>query len=122
MNVSEEAVFAEAIEIADPHERAQFLDRACAGNAVLRAAVESLLAAFPAGSFLEVPAVQRPPGELDDHVSASATQADPASRRDEKVSLEFLTRSEKPGSLGRLAHYEILEVIGQGGMGIVLRA
>lgn len=36
--------------------------------------------------------------------------------------LDFLDPSEKPGHLGRLAHYEILQIIGQGGMGIVLKA
>ncbi len=30
--------------------------------------------------------------------------------------------STTPGSLGRLAHYEIQEIIGQGGCGIVLKA
>ena len=36
--------------------------------------------------------------------------------------LRFLTPSTRADSLGRLAHYEVLEVIGRGGMGIVLRA
>src|SRR5207249_4453246 len=32
--------------------------------------------------------------------------------------LEFLSPSEKPGSVGRLGHYEVLAVVGQGGMGM----
>ncbi len=36
--------------------------------------------------------------------------------------LSFLQTSQKPGSLGRLAHYEVLEVLGNGGFGTVVKA
>jgi serine/threonine protein kinase len=39
-----------------------------------------------------------------------------------ELSLDFLSPSESPEYLGRLAHFEVVEVIGRGGMGIVLRA
>src|SRR5262249_20574414 len=41
---------------------------------------------------------------------------------DVDTKLDFLAASEKPGSLGRLGSYEIEEMIGRGGMGVVLRA
>ncbi len=38
------------------------------------------------------------------------------------AAVDFLAPSEKPGSLGRLGEYEITEIIGRGGFGIVLKA
>ena len=74
MNDHEESVFAEALARSDPQERAAFLDRACAGNAALRASVESLLAAYDAGSFLESPAVQPTPPGLSNREGPGATE------------------------------------------------
>jgi WD40 repeat protein/predicted Ser/Thr protein kinase len=39
-----------------------------------------------------------------------------------EAALAFLKSSREPGALGRLDHYEVLEVIGRGATGVVLRA
>ena len=56
--MTELSVFAHALEITDPAERAAYLDQVCAGNTELRRQVEELLRANQdAGSSLATPAV-----------------------------------------------------------------
>jgi WD40 repeat protein/serine/threonine protein kinase len=142
--MSERSVFLAALEREDPLERASYLDRACAGNTGLRQQVEELLRLHAAGgSYLETPALEQgaarpaqpdhtegswpflPVGENVKHDQPEAlcqTQAEKGSAGSEEKPLHFLQPSRKPGSLGRLDHYEILEVVGKGAFGIVLKA
>src|SRR4051812_8621375 len=39
-----------------------------------------------------------------------------------EMPLDFLSPTKRPDALGRLGHYEVLELLGRGGFGIVLRA
>ena len=78
-------------------EREAFLDRACDGNTDVRDEVESLLRSYEvAGSFMEAPAV--------------------AHAADDLAAEQKLT----PGQ--RIKHYQIVNLIGEGGMGEVYLA
>ena len=104
--MSEETLFVEALEIPDASARAAYLDRACAGDAALRARLVRLLDEhLRAGSFLDRPAVK--PG-------ATAT-FDPAPEA-ERAALagEFVGTQIGP--------YKLLQQIGEGGMGTVFMA
>lgn len=138
--MNEETLFAEAVAIESPIERAKFLDEACAGNAGLRTAVDRLLALHDsAHSFLEQPpaevaavaaVAQGDPAATILHGSGSTTDDEDATfagpamsdNPDDETPLGYLLPSSQPDSLGRLGHYEILEVVGRGAFGTVLRA
>jgi serine/threonine protein kinase len=115
--MSERDIFLAVLDLHDPAARAAYLDRACGGDAALRARVEALLRSHDtAGNFLSSPAVALP------GVTAAATQEPGGDATPEDEALPFLTASDRPDSLGRLGHYEVLEVLGRGSFGIVLRA
>jgi WD40 repeat protein/serine/threonine protein kinase len=101
--MNERTIFLNALDEVDPERRRAYLDFACAGNPALRSRIEALLQSHQElDTFLEVPAIE---------------QIVEADRR-----LAFLAPSGEPGSLGRLDHYEVLEIVGQGSTGVVLKA
>src|SRR5262249_47654482 len=104
--MNEESIFLEALGMDDLHERAQFLDRACAGDTVQRERIEKLLATHPeAGNFLEQPV--SPLGGTIDEAPATVRQAG-------------LYR-EQPGFV-LAGQDKLLEQSGEGGMGTVWMA
>jgi len=79
----------------EPAERPSFLDHACAGDQALRRKVEALLAAYQqAEEFIETPALE--------------------------IAVQTLVTSQGESPVGKkIGHYEILSLLGAGGMGEV---
>jgi WD40 repeat protein/serine/threonine protein kinase len=92
-----ETIYNAALQKASETERNAYLEKACGDDQVLRARVETLLRAHEqAGDFLESSAIE--PG----------------------MTLDSSPAREGPGT--KIGHYELLELIGEGGMGLVYLA
>lgn len=124
-------IFLEAVEQPGEAARAAYLDRACGEDAALRDRVEALLRSHnPAGSFLGTPAAALADSNHTETVALDPSPVrnsthdsdDPRRALQDEELRSFLAPSTRPDSLGRLGHYEALQVLGQGGFGIVFRA
>ncbi len=109
--MTEETLFAAALEKGTPNERAAFLDEACSGDAAIRQRVEALLRSHEHAGFLKTPAVQRLKQEQSS--PQSPTEALPAT-------LDSPAPAERPGTV--IGPYKLLQQIGEGGMGTVFMA
>jgi WD40 repeat protein/serine/threonine protein kinase len=99
------------------------LEELAAGDSSWPEAVRHLDGDAPPATSAFWPAL----AQLEDGGAATRAMPPPAPGQgldgsDNPLSLDFLQPAESPESLGRLGHFDILEVIGRGGMGIVLKA
>ncbi len=122
-NPKANTLFLQALEVRSPEERTALLDKACGGDSALRAEVEQLLKAHEeAGNFLQKPLL----GDQQTHDLAEPDGDDQAGADSpdcsNEVSLDFLEPCDVPGRLGKIGPYEVIDAIGRGGMGVVLRA
>jgi serine/threonine protein kinase len=104
----EKAVFVEALEIADPEQRRQFLDQACGADQALREQVEKLLAlSQSAGDFFKecAPVLEPVAADADQVLSAAESALEP----------------EIPETK-RIGPYKLLQQLGEGGYGVVYMA
>jgi serine/threonine protein kinase len=143
--MNEFELFQLALDIEEPTARQLFLKKACEQNEEMLNRVKALLASHDGESqFLNTPVVE----QIEDPTNkakvaksivgkVTSNEGEPEATAlhlngsehmtfqddaDDEIPLGYLEPSTKPGSLGRLAHYEVLEVVGRGAFGTVLRA
>ncbi|MDB5389817.1 MAG: pknB 29 [Planctomycetaceae bacterium] len=120
--MSEREIFLEAMNRADKAARAAYLDQACGTDAALRRRIEELLGFLDSDHSL----LERRPAELLAAMSAGSeggeTAADTQDSDVMAALLALLAPTTHSESLGQLGPYHVLNMLGHGGFGIVVKA
>ena len=125
--MNESDIFMAALEKGSLEQRNAFLDEACAGNADLRRRMESLFESHGrAGALLEHPALDAAatvhPTQDEIPTDGAAGGRGRSATSPDQISLDFLAPADDPHALGCIGPYTVTEIIGSGGMGIVIKA
>ena len=116
--MNEETLFAAALELTDRSEREAFLSQVCEYQPQLRAQVDELLEAHEQSNAL----LDDPTGAAQFELDTDDDTIDLKTSHREFQSLPAFDPCDTPDRMGQLGDYEIIELIGQGGMGHVFRA
>src|SRR5262245_3672318 len=116
-------IFAEVLDL-PPAEQETRAAELCAGDAELLRQVQALLRAHrDAGpSFLGAPPADPEAQTAVKPPDGTGARPDAPGQAEAIPPGLLQPPGGRPGSMGRLSHYEVLEVIGRGGMGTVVKA
>ncbi len=118
---SEHEVFTEALSFSEAAARTEYLDRVCGADNIKRQRLNELLKLHESMDSV----LDRRPQEMIESLSDGAETVDSMPQSPDltlAALLSFLEPASQADSLGRLSHYELLQVLGQGGYGIVFKA
>lgn len=118
----EQEIFTAALIYSDTAERSRYLDEVCGADRDLRQRLNELLQFHQSSDTV----LDRQAIELVVSLETSGEMTETNRKYSEAATLQqlkpLLAEPTLPDSIGRLGHYELLQILGQGGYGIVARA
>lgn len=121
--MTEDTILESALALGSLQERHRFLQMICGEDDVLLARLQKRLQEIEQARMPEQSGRNTTAGALPEKTLViSPAEAEASGNAEDTIDTSFLDASSRPGAMGRLGHYEVLKVLGQGAFGTVFLA